>query len=66
MFGANMREKRKEMGITTAELAQALCTSEQMVRHYESGFKVPSLATALAIAKTLHTTVDELANNQPT
>lgn len=62
-LGSNLKKKRSEQGITQAELAEKVGVAPAMINQIEHGVKTPSLATALALARELHTTVDALASS---
>lgn len=51
---------RKELGITQAELAIACNVTRQTINAIENNKYDPTLQLAFSLAKTLHTTVDEL------
>jgi DNA-binding XRE family transcriptional regulator len=61
-LGTNIKKIRKQMGMTQAELANAVGVSAPMIVQIEREIKMPSVALCIAIADTLHTTVDALAN----
>ncbi len=52
--------KRRALGITQEDLAQAAGVSRQAIGAIESGRAQPGVALALAIARTLQTTAEEL------
>jgi transcriptional regulator with XRE-family HTH domain len=64
LYGVNfkntLKQLRKKAGLTQAELAQAIGTSQGAIAHYEMGIKAPELAKLPAIAKALGVTVAEL------
>lgn len=59
-FKATLKQLRKKAGITQAQLAQAIGTSQAAVAAYETGAKAPELAKLPLIAKALGVTVAEL------
>jgi transcriptional regulator with XRE-family HTH domain len=59
-FKTTLKQLRKKAGLTQAELAIAIGTSQAAVANYESGTKAPELAKLPAIAKALGVTVAEL------
>lgn len=60
-FGKNLKKARTEQGITQTRLAQEVYVSNQMINSIEAEVRTPSLYLALAIARRLDTTVEELA-----
>lgn len=58
--GTRVRAHRKALGMTQAELAQAVGVSRQTVITLEAGDYAPSVYLALRIARTLRTTVEAL------
>jgi len=61
-FKNTLKLLRKKAGLTQAELASAISTSQAAVANYEAGTKAPELAKLPAIAKALGVTVAELFN----
>jgi len=59
-FKTTLKQLRKKAGLTQAELAVAIGTSQAAVAHYEAGIKAPELAKLPAIAKALGGTGAEL------
>ncbi len=59
-FKTTLKQLRKKAGLTQAELAQAIGTTQGAVGHYEMGIKAPELAKLPPIAKALGVTVAEL------
>jgi putative transcriptional regulator len=55
-----VRARRKEVGLTQQQLADAVSVSRQTVISLESGDYAPSVYLALAVARTLDTTVEAL------
>ena len=64
-FGAAVRSRRAELGITLEQLAQASGVSQGALSRIERGTLNPSLSNALAIASSVGSDVDELLS-QPT
>lgn len=58
--GARVRSRRREKGLTQAELAEAVEVSRQTVITLETGDYAPSVYLALRVARTLDATVEEL------
>lgn len=57
---AAVRARRREVGLTQHQLADAVAVSRQTVVSMENGDYAPSVYLALAIARTLDTTVEDL------
>jgi DNA-binding XRE family transcriptional regulator len=55
-----VRPRREHLGLSQAELATAAGLSRQLVGTVESGRHVPSVGAALALARVLETTVEDL------
>ena len=55
-----VRTRRKEVGLTQQQLADAVGVSRQTVISLESGDYAPSVYLALAVARTLDTSVEAL------
>ena len=58
-----VRARRKEVNLTQQQLADAVGVSRQTVISLESGDYAPSVYLALAVARTLETTVELLWGN---
>jgi putative transcriptional regulator len=58
--GARIRARRKELGLTQAELAQSVGVSRQTVITLETGDYAPSVYLALRVARTLAVTIEDL------
>jgi putative transcriptional regulator len=58
--GARVRSRRKELGLTQVDLAEAAGVSRQTVITLETGDYAPSVYLALRVARTLQTTVEDL------
>lgn len=58
--GSRVRARRREKGLTQAELAEAVEVSRQTVITLETGDYAPSVYLALRVARTLDATVEEL------
>ena len=56
----NVADTRKAAKLTQAELALACSVTRQTIIAIEKGNYIPSVALALIIAKSLHTTVEKL------
>ena len=55
-----IREKRKALNLSQREFSKRINISYQVFQKYENGTVIPSVLTALKIAKSLNTTVEEL------
>lgn len=55
-----LRTIRKQKQMTQAHLASAVGVSREAICYYESGVSKPSLRVAIAIARTLDSTVEDL------
>lgn len=58
----SMKKIRESRGITTVELAEVVGVAQPMITRYENGSRIPNVITALAIAKRLGVTVEQLVN----
>lgn len=58
----SMKKIRESRGITTMELAEEVGVSQPMITRFEMGSRIPNVITALAIAKRLGVTVEQLVN----
>jgi len=59
-FGRRITERRKEVGLSQAELGKRLGTSTSVIGRYERGEMTPSVEAASRIANELQTTVGYL------
>lgn len=59
-LGENIRRKRLEYDLTQLELAKRIGVTKAMICYYEQGVKLPSIATLISMADTLHCSIDEL------
>lgn len=60
LLGTRIRLKRKEMGITQAEMAERCGVSVPFIGHIERGSRAPSMESFLEICRVLHVTPDFL------
>ena len=60
LLGTRIRLKRKEMGITQAEMAERCGVSVPFIGHIERGSRAPSMESFLGICRVLHVTPDFL------
>jgi putative transcriptional regulator len=56
----DVRERRASRGLSQAQLAQAMAVSRQTINSIETGRYTPSLPLALALARFVGTTVEEM------
>jgi transcriptional regulator with XRE-family HTH domain len=59
-FGQRLRQLRKERGLTQGDLARLAKIDIMQVSRYERGLGLPSLETAIALARVLETSTDLL------
>lgn len=59
-FAENVKRLRTEKGLTQQELANLVEISQPTLAQYEKGLKIPTIITAVALAKKLDTTCEEL------
>lgn len=59
-IGQRVRELREQQGLTQQQLAEKIGVNLSTLAKIEAGRNDASLATAVAIAKALQTTVDDL------
>ena len=55
-----LKEQRVKHGYTQEEIAKKIGISQAAYNYFESGFKVPSLATVTALSDIYEMTIDEL------
>ena len=56
----DVRDRRTELGLSQAQLAEAVKVSRQTINSIETGRYVPSLPLALALARYFETSVEEM------
>ena len=56
----NIRWRREAKGLSQSELARQCDVTASAINKFESGLKVPSLVKAVALAKALGCSLDEL------
>ena len=61
-FADNVKRLREEKDFSQAELAKMVGVSQPMINDYEKGRKVPTVITAVDLARKLDTTVEQLVN----
>ncbi len=59
-LGQNIKQRRKELGLTQQELADKMNISLNFMGKIEVAFSKPSLDTLIELAKSLETTVSDL------
>src|SRR5882672_6928577 len=64
-IGNKIKERRKILDLTQAELAKILGLSHQQVQRYESGENAPSMARLLEIANVLNVKPQYFYENAP-
>ena len=62
-FGGNLKNVRKQKGITQEELAETLCVSRQAISKWESDNGYPETEKLLLLSKTLNISLDYLMND---
>lgn len=55
---------RKKIGLTQAELADALDVSRQAISKWEMGTTIPDIANVIALSKIFNVTIDYLVNDE--
>lgn len=59
-LGNRLKERRAELGLTQAELAEICLVSRKTINTVENGIFIPSTVLALRLARALGTTVEAL------
>lgn len=59
-LGINIKNARKQKGLTQEELAENVGITQVMIHYIEQGLKIPSVGVLAAIAKELDVSVDSL------
>ena len=62
-FGENLKNVRKQRGVTQEELAEILGVSRQAISKWESDGGYPETEKLLVISKTLNISIDYLLND---
>lgn len=60
-FGVRLTQSRERLKLTITQLAGLIGVDYMQISRYEKGQGLPSLETAIRLAKTLQVTLDELA-----
>lgn len=55
-----LRERRKELGLTQLQVAQAVGIAESAYQRYELGNSEPLVTTAIRLARALDTSVEKI------
>lgn len=59
-FGVRLMTLRQAKGLTQVQLAEAAGTTQRAISYYETDAEWPTVPQAIALAKALHVTTDEL------
>lgn len=59
-IGKNIRDLRKEMGISQTVLAEKLCTTQDTISLWELGKSYPDILSLIALAKFFNVSTDYL------
>lgn len=59
-FAKNLKEARRELGISQAELAKRLDITIKTVSHWETGYSEPSIQQILDLSEFFNITTDDL------
>lgn len=65
-FGERLRQRRKDLKITQAKLAEMLCVSRSAVSNWEVGRNYPDLDILVSLSEILQASVDQLLKEEPT
>lgn len=60
----NLKKIRESRGLTTYDLSESAGVAQSMIVRFEMGSRIPNVITALAIAKRLGVTVEQLVNGE--
>jgi transcriptional regulator with XRE-family HTH domain len=63
-LGRRIAERRKELGITQVQLAEAIGVAQQTMAHYEAGALRVAVALLLPLTHTLDMTLEELVGEE--
>ena len=63
-FCRNFRKERREREMTQTELGRLSNLSVKQIAHYETGTCIPSIEQAVAIARALGKSMDELCETE--
>ena len=59
-FAKNIKNLRKELGLTQTELANKIYINKSMISAYEKGTRMPSLDALISLSETLNVSIDFL------
>ena len=62
-FGTYISAKRKDMGLTQAELAEKVNLTRQSISKYETGECFPDISILIQLAEIFGITIDELVKS---
>ena len=62
-FGAYISAKRKDIGLTQAELAEKVNLTRQSISKYETGECFPDISILIQLADIFGVTIDELVKS---
>ena len=60
MIGEKIKQYRRKVGLTQAEIAKRLNSSQNTISQYESGKRMPTVKKLLELSTLLECSVDEL------
>lgn len=63
-FSDNLRTAREKKKFSQKELAEMVGLDQSSIAYFELGARVPNIFTAVAIAKKLDTTAEQLVDGQ--
>ena len=63
-FAKNIKNLRKELGLTQTELANKIYINKSMISAYEKGTRMPSLDALISLSETLNVSIDFLLGIQ--
>ena len=64
-FGVRVTQFRERQHLSVTQLAKLLHVDYMQVYRYEKGQSLPSLQTAIRLAKILHVSLDDLTGSEP-
>ena len=64
-FGKRLLALRKTRGLTQAQLAEALGTTQRVISHYETNAELPPSSIIIPLARVLVVSTDELLGLKP-
>lgn len=65
-FSENLKKFRERVGLSQAELAEAIGVAQPTIAQYEIGLRVPTVIIAVRMEPVLHTTCAELVGTEAT